>query len=51
LTEKTSEYMAAPDPTKDASLPKEKPVSDKALHLSSVSVADTEKGADENSKV
>ena len=51
LTEKTSEYMVAPEPTRDASLPKEKSVSGKALPLSSVSVADTEKGADENSKV
>ena len=50
LAEKTSEYMAAPDPTKDASLPKEKPVSDDALPLSSVSVANMKKGANENWK-
>lgn len=48
LTEKTSEYMAAPEPTKDASLPEEKTVSDKALPLSSGSVANMEKGANEN---
>jgi TatA/E family protein of Tat protein translocase len=47
LAEKTSEYMALSDSTQDASLPKQEPVSDKALPLSSVSVANMEKGTNE----
>jgi TatA/E family protein of Tat protein translocase len=38
LAEKTSEYMTLSDSTKDASLPKEEPVSEKTLPLASVSV-------------
>jgi len=47
LAEKTSEYMALSDSTKDASLPKKESVSDKALPLSSVSVTNMEKGTNE----
>ena len=50
LTERTSEHMAASEPTEDTSLPEEKRASGKALPLSSMPVADVEKGANENSK-
>ena len=39
LAEKTSEYMTHSDSAKDASSPKEEPVSEKKLPLASVSVA------------
>ena len=38
LAEKTSEYMTLSDRSKDASLPKEEPVSEKTLSSASVSV-------------
>jgi TatA/E family protein of Tat protein translocase len=49
LAEKTSEYMASSD-TQDASLSREKPVSDKTPPLSSLPVANMEKGGNENWK-
>ena len=44
LAEKTSRYMTLSDSTKDASMPKEDPVSDKTLSLSSVPIGNEEKG-------
>ncbi len=47
LAEKTSEYMALSDSTKDTSLPKEESVSDKTLSLASVSVGNGGEGKNE----
>ena len=47
LAEKTSEYMALSDSTKDTSLPIEESVSDKTLSLSSVSVGNGGEGKNE----
>jgi hypothetical protein len=47
LAEKTSEYMTLSDGTKDASLTKQKSISDKTLPRASVPVGNGEKGKNE----
>jgi TatA/E family protein of Tat protein translocase len=47
LAEKTSEYMALSDSSKDASLPKEESVSDKTSSPTSGSVGNREEGKNE----
>jgi TatA/E family protein of Tat protein translocase len=47
LAEKTSEYMALSDSTRDTSLPKEESVSEKTLSSTSLSVGNGEKKGNE----